>query len=263
MDSPRADLLAHLARLASLAPARALVEQLRRDPTPPSSLAGVALPLDLLDEQLRLAGLDDAELATFREAGLGAPQLEAILYAHREALHAQRLLAALGSADHERVSALLDGCPLPFGARRELAEMVSQLGEALRDSLGEIPSGVVRLIGTSATLFSLNPGKSPDHRFDDVQRSDLDLAIESAALSRWLVAQGATIEWSRINAGGTLLGLPRWLPVVGAWQARWSASLGRPVGVVATGDGGPRRWPSMMDVAVSLRGEPCQARRRG
>ncbi len=177
--------------------------------------------------------------------------------ATRHAQHAVRVLGALrdpapAGLSPARLDALLDQAfPLPFADAATFADFVAGLRRALA---GAPVDGALRLIGTSATLFSLNEHKSPDHRFELGGRSDVDLGLESPALSAWLRARGALVEPSPINAGGTIghAALTSALPAIGDWAARWSATLDRSLTIVATGDGAPARHPSVMDFVIPL-----------
>lgn len=158
----------------------------------------------------------------------------------------------------KRFASLLDQrCPLAFDDAGAFELCVDELRAALRDALGEGGEpGQLRVIGTAATLFSLNPDKCADHFFDagGQGRSDLDLGLESPAVFAWLVARGAFVEPSRINPAGTVARgeLCRCLPPVGAWLDRWSTRLGRDTALVVAGEGRPRASPSVMDMLRPL-----------
>lgn len=182
----------------------------------------------------------------------------------RAALHARQVLAAKADPAElrrvalppERLDALLDrGCPLAFAAPPLFDRFVDELIEALGEALdGE--AGQLRVIGTSATLFTLHPHKSPLHFFDarEGDRSDVDLGIESPALFAWLAGQGAAVEPSPINALGTVSSreLRRISHPVAAWIDRWSTKLQRRVEAVVPGGGLPRSHPSAMDITRPL-----------
>lgn len=185
----------------------------------------------------------------------------------RAALHARKVLAVEASPaelrrvglPRGRLDALLDqGCPLPFAAPPLFDRFVGELIEALGEALGGGQSpGQLRVIGTSATLFTLHPAKSPHHFFDarHGDRSDVDLGIESPALFARLARLGADVEPSPINALGTVSSreLRRLSPAVASWLDRWSSNLQRRVEAVVPGGGLPRRDPSVMDITRALR----------
>lgn len=184
----------------------------------------------------------------------------------RAALHARQVLAV--EADpaelrrvglpRERLDALLGpGCPLAFAAPALFDRFVGELIEALGQALeGEDGPGQLRVIGTSATLFTLHPLKSPHHFFDarPGDRSDVDLGIESPALFAWLARRGADVEPSPINALGTVSSreLRRLSPPAASWLDRWGSSLQRRLEAVVPGGGLPRLDPSVMDITRPL-----------
>jgi len=191
----------------------------------------------------------------------------------REAQHARHILrldgdrgalAGLGLTAPRFEALLAQRHPLPFEDEAHFSAFLAGLRGAVAGALGGASdAGHLRIIGTSATLFSLNPAKSPDRYFDGDRScpSDLDLGLESPALARWLVERGAPVEPSLINEGGTIPcgAVVRLLPAVGSWLEGWGRALGRKVEAVVPGRGLPLRRPSLMDFLEPLGPSPGRA----
>lgn len=179
----------------------------------------------------------------------------------RRALVAARLTTLVERADdadhlgvsRERICAMLrkTRC-LAFGTEALQSEFFDRLRMILRRA--ELV-GTIRIIGTSTTLFSLNPEKSVEHYFDaSTQPSDLDLGLECANMSLVAARVGIKPNKSKINPAGSFSReqLGRLAPDADELLVEWEGALGRTIQIGAPADGRPTPFSWITDYRMQL-----------
>lgn len=179
----------------------------------------------------------------------------------RRTLVARRLIALVETPEdsvrygvtHERVCAMLR-------KRRTLAfntdGQQSDFADDLRRSLSRKGLiGSLRIIGTSTTLFSLNPEKPPSHYFDALSDlSDIDVGLECPNLGEIAAKFGLEPSSSKLNPAGSFAKeqLAALLPESEEIIRHWQATLGRAIQLGAAADGKPTPFAWITDYVLPL-----------
>ncbi len=100
--------------------------------------------------------------------------------------------------------------------------------------------GALRIIGTSTTLFSLNPDKPASHYFDASSNlSDIDIGLECPNLASIAAKVGVDPRKSKLNPAGSFAReqLAVALPEAEEIIRDWEVTLGRTIQIGAPADG--------------------------
>ena len=178
-----------------------------------------------------------------------------------------RSLLVVGEAnrygvDGSRFLAMLEQRrPLAFDSDQQFRDFVSDLQGVLAACRVR---GNIRLIGTSTSLFSLNPEKTFPHYFDcdSHAHSDLDVGLECPLLAELMDAHGIRPKPSRLNVHGTFSrhDLAVVIPEFGTLLDRWETSLHCPdgsrrnIGIGAPADGAPTMLGWITDYVLPIPG---------